>query len=463
MAAASKTLDLVVWGSTGFTGKYIARHLAEAYLPLPAPPSSSTSSPPASPPAPPLRWALAGRSLPKLEALRLELAKINPAAAAVPLLVASLDDAASLDAAVGSARAVISAAGPYAAIGSEVVASAVRCGTHYADLTAEIPWVLSMHDRHSRDAIANGVKVVHSAGFDSQPSDLSAFLLAGEARRRHGVGLREIWTLAGPAKGGFSGGTVESLLTACYENRGGEESRRRAAGLHCLAEASGAGGGAGASSASAPPPPPPPSASSSVPRGLRPRFVEPAGTWTAPFVMAFINERVVRRSAALLPRLYGEGAPPRVTEGLAVPNAVAAALVSSIMALGSLLCGLRPFRALVRAAAPKQGSGPSDELCRSGSWRMDAVGVTLPDVSGRSHIVRAVAEDPKRDPGYWGTSRMLVEIGVALATQSQELEEAGCLRGGFLTPATAGGSVLVERLNRAGMRFEVVEEDAEKK
>ena len=94
---------------------------------------------------------------------------------------------------------------------------------------------------------------------------------------------------------------------------------------------------------------------------------------------------------------------------------------------------------------------------------MDAVGVTLPDASGRSHVVRAVAEDPKRDPGYWGTSRMLVEIGVALATQSQELEEAGCLRGGFLTPATAGGSVLVERLNRAGMRFEVVEEDAEKK
>ena len=248
MAAASKTLDLVVWGSTGFTGKYIARHLAEAYLP-PKPPSSSTSSAAAAaaaaaapPPPPPLRWALAGRSLPKLEALRSELAEINPAAAAVPLLVASLDDADSLDAAVGSAACVISAAGPYAAIGSEVVASAVRCGTHYADLTAEIPWKLSMHDRHAAEAIEKGVKIVHSAGFDSQPSDLSVFLLARQAQTRHGVGLREAWTLAGPAKGGFSGGTIESLLTACFEESGGDrEARRRAAGLHCLAEASGAG------------------------------------------------------------------------------------------------------------------------------------------------------------------------------------------------------------------------------
>ena len=218
-------------------------------------------------------------------------------------------------------------------------------------------------------------------------------------------------------------------------------------------------------------PPPPPGSPAASPRGLLPRFVAPAATWTAPFVMAFINERVVRRSAALMPELYGGGgggggegaSPPRITEGQALPNAVAAALVSSIMALGALLCRLPPFRALVRAATPKQGSGPSDELCRSGNWRMDAVAVTLPDADGRTHVVRAVAEDPNRDPGYWGTSRMLVELGVALATQGEELERAGCLRGGFLTPATAGGAVLVERLNRAGMRFEAVEGSDEEK
>ena len=471
METASKTLDLVVWGATGFTGKYVARHLAEAYLPPKSLPSSSskTSSSAAAAEKSELRWALAGRSLPKLEALRSELAEINPAASAVPLLVASLDDAASLDAAVGSARCVISAAGPYAEIGSEVVASAVRCGTHYADLTAEIPWKLLMHERHAAEAIDKDVKIVHSAGFDSQPSDLSVFLLAKRAREKHGVGLREAWTLAGPAKGGFSGGTIESLLTACYEDKGGDEgTRRRAAGLHCLAEASGAKKSAksGGVKTSAPAPPPK-NSPAATPRGLLPRFVEPAATWTAPFVMAFINERVVRRSAALMPELYGGGGeegspPPRITEGQALPNVVAAALVSSIMALGALLFKIPPFRALVRRVAPKQGSGPSDELCRTGNWRMDSVAVTLPDAAtGKTHVVRAVAEDPNRDPGYWGTSRMLVELGVCLATQGEELEQSGCLRGGFLTPATAGGSVLVERLNRAGMRFEAVDEEEE--
>lgn len=97
---------------------------------------------------------------------------------------------------------------------------------------------------------------------------------------------------------------------------------------------------------------------------------------------------------------------------------------------------------------------------------MDAVAVTRVDANGRRHVVRAVAEDPRRDPGYYGTARMLLELGIAMATQESELREAGCLSGGFLTPATAGGEVLVERLNRAGMRFEVVrdsEEEEEKK
>lgn len=492
-AAAARKFDIVLWGSTGFTGKYVAKHLAESYLPSPSTSSSPSSSSSSSSPSPrPLKWALAGRSLPKLEALRSELAsEINPNASSVPLLVASLDDPASLDAALRSSKVVLSTAGPYAELGSEVVASAVRCGTHYADLTAEIPWILEMHDRHGGEAASNGVKVVHCAGFDSQPSDLTVFLMAKEAKRRHGVGLKEAWTLAGPAKGGFSGGTIESLLTACYEV-GDEGRRKRADDLYCLV-----GGGDSTSPSRAAPaasadgtrvfdpsPPPPRTSPAAVPRGLLPRFVEPARIWTAPFVMSFVNERVARRSAALLPEIYsccgsGEGGEeggegreeqgeevPRITEGQALPNVVAAALVSSIMALGSALCKLGAFRALVRRVLPKRGSGPSDELCRGGNWRMDAVAVTRVDANGRRHVVRAVAEDPRRDPGYYGTARMLLELGIAMATQESELREAGCLSGGFLTPATAGGEVLVERLNRAGMRFEVVrdsEEEEEKK
>jgi len=164
-----------------------------------------------------------------------------------------------------------------------------------------------------------------------------------------------------------------------------------------------------------------------------------------------------------LPEIFGSShEAPKITEGQALPNVVAAALVSSIMSLGALLCRLSLFRGLLRRVLPKQGSGPSDELCRGGNWRMDAVAVTHPHPeTGETRVIRAVAEDPNRDPGYYGTARMLLELGIAL-TQEEELERAGCLSGGFLTPATAGGTVLVERLNRAGMRFEVVRDEKEK-
>ena len=38
--------------------------------------------------------------------------------------------------------------------------------------------MLSMHQRHAAEAIEKDVKIMHSAGFDSQPSDFSVFLLA---------------------------------------------------------------------------------------------------------------------------------------------------------------------------------------------------------------------------------------------------------------------------------------------
>ena len=50
---------------------------------------------------------------------------------------------------------------------------------------------------------------------------------------------------------------------------------------------------------------------------------------------------------------------------------------------------------------------------------------------------------------------MQLELGLALALQGGECEAAGCLKGGFLTPATAGGPVLIQRLRDAGMTFEV--------
>lgn len=61
----------------------------------------------------------------------------------------------------------------------------------------------------------------------------------------------------------------------------------------------------------------------------------------------------------------------------------------------------------------------------------------------------------KRDPGYLETSRIALEAGLCLALQGEELSDKGHLSGGVLTPASAMGSVLRERLQAANIQFEI--------
>ena len=72
-----RPFDIVLFGATGFTGgltaEYLAGHAPEG-----------------------TRWALAGRSPDKLEAVRERLAAIDPACAAIELMHADVDDADSL-------------------------------------------------------------------------------------------------------------------------------------------------------------------------------------------------------------------------------------------------------------------------------------------------------------------------------------------------------------------------------
>jgi short subunit dehydrogenase-like uncharacterized protein len=89
------------------------------------------------------------------------------------------------------------------------------------------------------------------------------------------------------------------------------------------------------------------------------------------------------------------------------------------------------------------GEGPS-EAQRAKSWfRIRMVG----EANGQ----RVVTEVSGGDPGYGETSKMLAEAAMCLA--HDELPE----RSGQLTPAVAMGQPLIDRLQRAGIEFRVVE------
>jgi short subunit dehydrogenase-like uncharacterized protein len=97
----------------------------------------------------------------------------------------------------------------------------------------------------------------------------------------------------------------------------------------------------------------------------------------------------------------------------------------------------------VRRGMPRPGEGPTPEE-RAESWfKLRLVGVG----GGR----RVVTEVSGGDPGYGETAKMLAESGMCLARD--DLPE----RAGQLTTAVAMGDALIERLQRAGITFEVLE------
>jgi short subunit dehydrogenase-like uncharacterized protein len=104
-----------------------------------------------------------------------------------------------------------------------------------------------------------------------------------------------------------------------------------------------------------------------------------------------------------------------------------------------------PTRTLLDRVLPAPGSGPSEETRTKGWFRMV---VDAETEDGRRY--RATTAGPG-DPGYAATAVMLGESALALALDGDRLPD----RAGSLTPATALGNVLVERLRAAGHTYEV--------
>ena len=187
----AKKIDLIVYGATGFTGRLVAEYLHRQY-------GSSGD----------VAWAMAGRSLAKLEEVR----ALIGAAATLPLLAADAGDPAALRKLAGATRALITTVGPYQLYGEPLLQACADAGTDYLDLCGEPAWMAQMIRRHQAAAQASGARIVFSCGFDSVPFDLGVRYLQHHALQRDGRPLRHVQGRVMVMKGGFSGGTAASLV-----------------------------------------------------------------------------------------------------------------------------------------------------------------------------------------------------------------------------------------------------------
>lgn len=399
----ARTHDLVLFGATGFTGRLVAEYLA-------------THAPAGT------RIALAGRNAAKLEEVRRGL----PAPAERwPLLTVDAGDAAAVATLAESTRVVCTTVGPYAKYGMPLVAACAKAGTHYCDLTGETQFMHDTIAAHHATAQASGARIVHTCGFDSIPSDLGVFVLHGAL----GAMKRATYVVE-VMKGGVSGGTVASMLTMAEELETNPSRRRVLGDPYSLSPDRAAEPKLGRERDQA-----------SV------RFDDFVGQWTAPFVMAAVNTRVVRRSNALQGYPYGRSFRYAEVMGFKRGPRAFFKAASFTAGLGLLVGGLflRPTRKLLASRLPKPGEGPSEERRRSGFLRVRIMG------EGEDGRRMAARVEGKGDPGYQLTAVMLGEAALCLALDQEALPKAA----GVLTPATAMGRALVNRLVAAGMTFAV--------
>jgi short subunit dehydrogenase-like uncharacterized protein len=405
--APERAYDIVLFGATGFTGELTAEYLAN-HLPDGA------------------RWALAGRNMTKLEAVRSRLAaSVAPeragAVAELPLLRADSGEAASLRAVADATRVLISTVGPYLKYGEPLVAACAEAGTTYLDLTGEPEFVDQMYLRYHAKAVETGSRLVHACGFDSIPYDLGVLYTVLQLPEGVPIAVQGFVR----AGGTVSGGTYHSAVNAMSRLRQSAHvaKMRRAAEKQAAADGGAVGsGGTGGDRR--------------VKGVSRPPHSDPlAPGWVVS--VPTIDPQIVLRSARALDR-YGPdfSYAHYIVTGKLVNTA---ALAGGIGALATL-AQLKPTRdLLLRWKGP--GDGPSPEQ-RAKSWFKVKL---VADAAG----TRLVTQVSGGDPGYGETAKMLAESAMCLAFDDLPAVS------GQLTPAVAMGQPLIDRLQASGIRFEV--------
>jgi len=356
-------------------------------------------------------------------------------------------------------KVVINTVGPFMRWGTPVVAACVKHGIHYVDLTGETFFVQHIIAEYDYAATKTGAVIIPCSGLDSIPSDVSVYLANKTLKGIAGPDTAiENSTSAWEMRGGVSGGTLHTSMAALEEvPRATLEASMKD---YVLSPVEGL-------------PSPRPRLLYTLPLSS-PRV---RGSF---FAMIGINRSVVQRTWGLhelearrlstrananaVGQFDGQAERKRLTYGrqfrydefIAMPNAAVAVLFTIAFAAGlASLTLFPPLRWLFKKLVTQPGQGPSDEKMKKGWFKVTNITSSVPTaITPRTHVKSTIYG--RGDPGYLATAVMISESALALVFDTPKLP-ALARRGGVLTPMSALGDVLIERLKDTG-RFEFTSE-----
>lgn len=423
--ASKRQYDLVLLGATGYTGKLTAEYIT-AHLPTN------------------IKWAIAGRSQSKLQALVSELKTLNSSRTS-PDVIATNISLSEMTSLAKKTKVLLNMVGPYHQFSAPVVQACAETGTHYLDVTGETPWVREMIQKHEAAAKNSGAIMIPEIGVESAPSDLIAYAAVGLVRRVWDCGVMDmiaaVYELkaSGPSGGtlasgiGLSGAYPRKVLTECFKDP------------FCLS---------------------PSHLRPYTKETIYPRSPEPntydrtglqkfTGVWNYPrlgtlatSITAIPNTAIVHRSAGLTPLYYGFNF--SYEEYMAVSSPISGYIVHFTLVLFTFLLAIPPFRAIFAALAPyKPGAGPTKEQSKNDAFEIRGIAVAeqLAKVPRKAMVTLRYEGGP-----YALTALFVAEAAVILLQKEEEVKQKH--GAGFLTPSCLGDP-FVEAVEKAGVKLNV--------
>ena len=390
----NREFDLILYGASGFTGRLAVEYLDKNYSNI--------------------KWAIAGRNQEKLKIIS------NNCKSKPSIFVADSQDSQKLFEMVSKTKVIASLAGPFNKYSDNLVKQCIEANTHYLDITGENIWVRDLIDKYHDIAEKNKIKIVPSCGYDSIPSDMGCFYLQRSINQ-------EFKRIDGfhRAKGGVSGGTIESAFS--MRNYKSKYSMGHPFLLNSkefiktqdLAKNK---------------------------DSFKIKYIKDLNIWSAPFVMAIANTRVVRRSNEIHEKNQASyGNEFKYQEYMMTEKYSSALLITGgLVVLGLML--ISPINGLFRKLFAKPGDGPNKKTRENGWFESIFIGENMKNEKFKLRIFG------KGDPGYKSTAKLICESALCIALNDRDLP--GTNIGGVLTTSTALGHSLIDRLKKANIEFE---------
>tara|TARA_B100001769_G_C22097756_1_gene592398 strand:+ start:875 stop:2068 length:1194 start_codon:yes stop_codon:yes gene_type:complete len=390
----NREFDIIIFGASGFTGQIAVKYLDKNY--------------------PTLNWAISGRNKEKLMKISNDTNK-KP-----EIFIADSKNQDSLAEIAKKTNVIASLAGPFNKYSNNLVHECLNHGTHYVDITGENLWVRDLIDKYHSKAVEKGVFIIPSCGYDSIPSDMGAYFC-------HKMLNRPISCIDGyhTGNGGISGGTTETGFTMS------DYKTNHKIGNPFLLN-------------------PGDKFTEIQKNNSKDKFsirkINKINKWSAPFVMAIANTRVVRRSASLLEkRQQSYGSNFVYNEYMMTKKLSSAILITLGLAVLSSIM-FTPLRKIFRPLFPTPGTGPSEKVQNEGWFESIFV---VEDEDNNKFKFRVFG---KGDPGYKSTARFICESALSIALDKEKISKK--ISGGVLTTASGLGDVLIKRLKESGVLFE---------